>query len=157
MAKQQYNNNARRQNNYFTQALQRNNNNFDQFIDNARIDQLQNDSVRIFRDLARNRIDVMQCEQYLSNDKLIQILEQEAWKTLIHNTEVFNSIDYRIHGMEYNQQQIDPYLISLRDEWRCRQEVYNIIYYNIQNFKVTKDINFILALSSQIGRNGRYV
>lgn len=141
-------------NNYFTQAIQRCGKDF---VNTANIQQLQYDAPRIFRDLAKGAVDIAQCQEYLMNERLATVLEQQALQTYIYNSEIFNSIDYRINGMAYNQQPVDQYIIALREEWKCRVAVYQIIHYNIQNFRVTKDVNFILAMAAQIANNRRYI
>lgn len=141
-------------NNYFTQAVQRGGKDF---IETTNIQQLQNDATRIFRDLAKGLIDINQCQDYLMNDRLATVLEQQAHQTYIYNSEIFYSIDYRIRGMEQCGIQVAPYLVSLREEWRLRVIVYQIILQNIQNFRVTKDINYIIAMSAQIASNRRYI
>jgi hypothetical protein len=154
MGKQGNNNKNKSNNNYFTRAAQQGGKDF---IETTNIEQLQRDAVKIFRDLAANRIDVQRCQEYLTNDRLAGVLEQQAYITSIYNTEIYNSIDYRIRGMEWNHQIVSSYLMSLRDEWACREAVYQIIYSKLQEFKVTKDVNVILSMIYEIRKNRWYI
>lgn len=148
-----YNNN-RRANNYFTQSIQRDG---EDFIEKANPQKLKNDATRIFRDLAKGAVVVEDYYQYLANDKLLNAMEQVALGQFAKYSEVLNCINYKIGAVNHYGQSISNELSSIAQEYGWKVFVYEKIYYNLQNFKVTKDINYIIAMISQISNSRRYI
>jgi len=147
-------NNNRKRNNYFTQNIQRDG---EYFIEKKMIQQLQNDAIRIFRELAKGDIDVNEYYGYLAHPTLSKVLNDAAIYNLIKYTEVLSALDFKIAAMSSYQQQVPQETINIREEYRCKHEVYNAIYYNIQNFIITKDANFIIAMIDQTRKYRRYI
>lgn len=146
--------NNRRYSNYFTRGIQSGG---QDFIDNIHPQKLEYDVMSVFRDLSRGNIKIEDHFHQFSNPNLLMTMEKVAFQSLAKYTEIHSCITFKINSMSQQGYQISPELLAISDEYGWKVTVYNNILYNVQYFRGTMDLNYIIALASFINRHRRYV
>lgn len=140
--------------NYFTRGIQSGG---QDFIDNIRPQSLEYDVITIFRDLSRGRIKIEDHLHQFSNERLLMTMEKVAFQNFAKYSEVHSCIVFKMNTLSQYGQPISQELLSVNDEYGWKTAVYQNILYNVQCFKQTRDLEYIVAMASYIGRYRRYI
>lgn len=143
------NNNNRKRNSYFSTNIQQKGENF---LEQKNAQQLQNDAIRIFRDLARGNVDLEKYGEYFLDPMMIDACIIAATNKVMYHTISYNGVNYMINYLNSMMQAVDPNIIMVSEDHRKSMEVYTIILQNMQCIAQTKDLNYLPALINNISR-----
>lgn len=145
------NNKGKNQNNYFTQQIKQNGENFINLKD-AR--QLKQDSLRIFRDIAKGKIDPEKEGQLLLNPELIEaaILASEE-KYLFHQV----SRDGVSLLIFTNNNNVSDEVRAVHDFHSKATEGYKLILDCFYNLKYTGNVNHLYAATNLLRKFRNYI
>lgn len=138
--------NNRKRTNYFQQNIQRFGENF---LNMKNANDLEMDSIRVFRDIARGNVDPQKDGQYFLNTQFIEsCISGASLKLNLHTT------NYKGVLMLVNGGVNDGMTMAILDYNKRCMEAYTIIYNNLNNIKATGDVNYLTAMASNL-RNYR--
>lgn len=139
-------NNKKQRPNYFQQNIQRLGENF---LNTKNANELEVDSIRIFRDIARGNIDVERDGKYFLNTQFLECCITGASLKLNMHTINHNGVTLLVANGNN-----DPMTLAvLNNNKRC-MEAYTIIYTNLNNIKITQDPNYLSVMANNL-RNYR--
>jgi hypothetical protein len=146
------NNNLKKRtsNNWFVRNLQQVNGDGNDFMKKIENGIISIDPARILRDLSKGNVNIQQNAQYLASPVLLNSIEKFAYENAMEYSQIYNSLNYTIVGMNYNNISTDGYVQILAQKYSCKSTAYNIVYAAIQNFRMTGDIGHILGMVSEL-------
>jgi hypothetical protein len=133
-------------NNYFSQAIQRNQN----FIEETNTTQLERDSLTIFRQLARGDINVNTYFNYLTDDRLLYAMSSTAYKKLNTYSVIYDSISYRIGAFQSAGLPVPVEYQRAQQEYDWKKKVFEIIYTHVEQTRLTKDASNLISMIPEI-------
>jgi len=132
-----------KENNFFTQNIERYGENFLDFI-NAR--DIQNQSINIFRSIAKGRINIDKYGHYFTFSQFLEpCIESAKMKYMLY------SISYQALCY-YSNSVTNAQVISILDYHQKCFEAYSIILQELTNIKVDKDISHLYIMASNLSR-----
>ena len=138
--------NKKQRPNYFSQNIQRFGENF---LRQKNANELEMDSIRIFRDIARGNIDPEADGKYFLEPQFLESCISGASLKLNLFTTNYNGV-----LMLVNSGVSDQMTISILEYNKRCMEAYTIIYNHLNNIKVTGDTNYLVTMSNNL-RNYR--
>lgn len=151
---QKNNNQKKRQNDYFSQNIQQYGENFLQYK-NAR--ELEIDSIKVFRGLARGSINIDRYGCYFLDPQFLNACIQAAYSKLVYYTVSFNGVNLLKDSIFASGNTPDPNIIMVLDNHKKCSEAYNIILSNLYNIKNTGDVNYLVCLANSLSDYRNYV
>lgn len=144
-----YNIKKKTNNGYFSKEIQRNGENF---LDYKNPRNLEGDSIRLFRDLANDRVNIEQHGHYLLQPQFLEALIQASYSKLVLHDISYNSINFYMNNLVQNNIQPDVNMPSVLEYHRRRCEAYSVIHNALLYLKSSKDLNYLYVLKNNISR-----
>lgn len=134
-------------NNYFSQNIQKYGQDFLKYK-NAR--DLEFDALKIFRELARERIDISKYGGYFLNSQFLNSCILAAERKYIHHNISWTGVNAFV--LTNPQAQSDINVMSVLNEHKNSTEAYNIILNILNIIRATGDPNHLYSLVNQLKR-----
>lgn len=135
---------GRRENNFFTQNIDRYGENFLDYL-NAR--DIQNASVNIFRSIARGRVNLDKYGHYFTFNQFLEpCIEVAKTKYLLY------SISYQGVDCLIRSSKSSPDIVAVLDYHKKCFEAYTIILQQLNNIKMNKDVNHLYIMANALSR-----
>lgn len=149
-----HNNNKRsnNQNNYFSQHIRERGENFISFK-NSR--DLQNDALKIFRELARGQIDINKYGNYFLDPQFLNSCLQAAWNKYSYHSISQTGVDLYISQLMGKGMMPDNTVISVKEDHKRKAEAYTLIYNSLYSLGHTGDTSVLFVLVNQL-QNYKY-
>lgn len=151
---QKNNNQKKKQNDYFSQSIQQYGENFLQYK-NAR--DLEMDSIKVFRGLARGNINIDRYGCYFLEPQFLNACIQAAYSKLVYFNISFSGVNYYKDAIFASGNTPDPNIIMVLDHHKKCSEAYKIILDNLNNIRSTGDINYLVCLANSLSDYRNYV
>jgi hypothetical protein len=148
MAYQQ--NNKRQQNNYFTNSIKQGGENF---LDFKNSNDMKRDAIRMFRDLARGKINIAAHGHYLLNNQFLESCIAACQDKLEYHGISYKGISYMVSG---TGEQSAP-VMAVLDFHRRASEAYTIIMNGLLAIKATGDANHLVTIVSNLNNYRNHV
>lgn len=147
-------NNKKRVNNYFTQNIQQYGENFLQ-LKNAR--ELEMDAIKVFRNLARENVDLNSHGHYFLNQDFLNACLTAAYSKWTYFTISFNGVNCLVDSILKQGQTPDPNILTILDHHRKSAEAYNIIYNGLINIQNSNSVSYLVVLVNSVSPFRAYV
>lgn len=131
-------------NNYFSQNIKEFGENFLKYKNPKNI---ENDAMRVFRDLARRKVDIDKYGSYFLDDTFITILIKVASEKYIYFNVAWTGVD-----LLANTSQPNPDVINVLDKLSRSKQAYNIILLALNEIKRTRNYAYLYSLVSQLNQ-----
>lgn len=151
---QKNNNQKKKQNDYFSQNIQQYGENFLQYK-NAR--DLEMDSIKVFRGLARGNINIDRYGCYFLDPQFLNACIQTAYSKKVYFGISYDGVNYYKDAIFASGYTPDPNIIMILDHHKKCLEAYTIIYDNLQNIRNTGDVNYLVCLANSLADYRNYV
>lgn len=142
-------NDKKMRNNYFTQQIQRNG---DNFLETMRPDQIQRDCIRIFREMILGKIDMVKYAPYMANPSLLTCMINMSYSRYTECNCVATSMEYYVNAYNQNGWTVDPLYIETLDKFRTLSNIFSIINVGLSNFNYSKDPSILLELANSLNK-----
>lgn len=140
-----YQQNNQKRKNYFAQQIQ---NNGVDFIEKLRDDQLQRDSIRIFRDIARGNISIDEYGEYFLNPKLINAAISAAYSKFVLFGTSKVALELLMNTPGKSAEFPDaPQIFSYHLKG---YEAYSLILNTMTNLKNTNNIEYLYVMANNL-------
>ena len=148
------NNNKKKNNDYFSQAIQQFGENFLAYK-TAR--DLEMDAVKIFRGLARGNINIDRYGCYFLDQQLLHACLQTAYsKSTLYNIS-YAGVNMLKDSIFASGQTPDINIITILDYHKKSAEAYNIILNGLNNVSNTGDINYLICMANSLADYRNYI
>ena len=144
-------NNNKQRRNYFENEKTRANGDPD-FLEKKNFLQLQNDAVRIFKDLARGSIDVFQYEEYFQNRNFLNAIMKVAQNNVVKSSLVKYYIDTGIARNDFLHGVMPDMVYTVENEFKLEIEAYTIIYSGLLTYSVSNNIADLIPMVSSLAK-----
>ncbi len=144
--------NNKNQNNYFTQNIRERGEDFI-YYKNSR--DLQNDALKIFRELARGQIDISKYGKYFLDPQFLASCVQAAQNKYSYHAISQTGVDMYISQIMNTGSMPDSITIGVKEDHKRKAEAYGLIYESLCNISYTYDINNLYVLVSKL-QNYKY-
>mgnify|MGYP004470986765 CR=1 FL=1 len=143
----QYRQNNRKQDNYFTRSIQKKGLNFMSLKSSS---EFEVDAIRVFRDLARGNINIDEYGEYFLNEIFLDSCIKTAYSNLTKNELSFKGMQllYKESYEKFNY--VDVNIPTLMEYYRKMSEIYRIIYSYLNLVKETKETIYLVVLSDAL-------
>lgn len=148
------NNNKKKGNDYFSQAIQQYGENFLAYK-TAR--DLEMDAVKIFRGLARGNINIDRYGCYFLDQQLMHACIQTAYSKLTLFGISYDGVNMLKDSIFASGQTPDTNIITILDYHKKCAEAYRIIYNGLINVSNTGDINYLICMANSLADYRNYV
>lgn len=147
-------NQRRKPNDYFTMNIQQYGENFLEFK-NAR--DLEMESIRIFRGLARGQIDIDKYGHYFLDGQLLSSCIQAAFSKKIYFDISYTGV-FKLHESIFASGDTpDPNILMVLDHHKKSSEAYKIILDGLNNIRATNNVNYLVCLVDSLSAFRNYV
>lgn len=140
------------QNNYFVQNIKERGEDFIHFKSPR---DLQNDALKIFRELARGQIDINKYGKYFLDPQFLNCCMQSAWNKYSYHSISQTGVDLYITQLMNQGMMPDNTVISVKEDHKRKAEAYALIYNSLCAIGQTGDTSTLFVLVSQI-QNYKY-
>ena len=145
-------NNNKNQNNYFTQNIREKG---EDFIHYKSPRDLQNDALKIFRELARGQIDISKHGKYFLDPQFLASCVQAAQSKYQYHAISQTGVDMYITQIMSKGSMPDDITIGVKEDHKRKAEAYGLIYQSLCSISYTYDINSLFVLVSKL-QNYKY-
>lgn len=148
MAKNFKNNkNNNNNNNYFAKNIRERGKDF-LCYKNAR--ELYNDSRKVFREIAKGQIDLLQYGEYFLDQQFLECCIQSSYTEFAKSSISMQGVELLISQAFNNGQPVDQLTIAVKEDHKRKAEAYCIIYQVMMGIKATHDLNNLFVLPSKL-------
>lgn len=123
------------------------------FLNKKNPQNLQDDALRIFRDLAYGNIDVREYEEYFRDQQLLEAM-------LLKADQVYRFHYFSYYGVEQLRQNPNfpqDEVTNIATHHKEVSDLYNVILQGLNNFKISNDIDYLIIMIGQIRRYRNYI
>lgn len=145
-------NNNKQQNNYFTQGIRERGEDFIQYKSPR---DLQNDALRIFREIARGQIDLERHGNYFLAPQFLESCLQAAWNKYSFHSISATGVDMLITNYMNSGMMPDDNVIGVKEQHKRTAEAYCIIYQTLCTLRTSGDLSNLFVLVSKL-QNYKY-
>ncbi len=140
--------------NWFTQQIQQNG---VDFIDKMRPQDFTNNLERIVRDIVKGKCDINQVGTYIANPIMLQNLILFSNEQYNRNEVIRNALDFTINYCSNNGITPHPLEVKLREEHRCKANIYKTCMDKFIILQQTGDPNILVALVNELNPYRYYI
>lgn len=145
-------NNNKQQNNYFTQGIRERGENFIQYKSPR---DLQNDALKVFREIARGQVDLQKYGEYFLVPQFLESCLQAAWNKFSFHSISASGVDMLISNYMNQGIMPDDHVIGVKEQHKRTAEAYSIIYHSLCNLRITGELGNLFVLVSKL-QNYKY-
>lgn len=142
-------NEKKMRNNYFTQNVQRNGENF---LAEARPEQLSRDAIRIFREMTQGKINYQDCEQYIGDPTMLSTLISVSYNRWVECSYIFESVNYYVTQNAAAGFTVDSGYISVMEKYKSMRDVYAIINCGLQTYFNTRNVGDLISMGNNLNK-----